>query len=194
MPLKFFFVPARDSAVAELELEDFTQRHRILTVERQWLQDGAGSGWSIVVEYTGTPSTTSSGSKKGKANSSASKTEARIDYSEVLTVPQFALFNKLRDRRNQVAADAGIAPYVICTNAQIATMVELHPRSLAELRKVPQFGVERVTKFGAVFLEILLAEGNTTDAAGDEPVSSDSGSREPATGDQQGVAGKTPSP
>jgi len=50
VPFKFLFVPLRDSAAAEAELNGFLAQHRVLAVERQWVDQGAQSGWAVLLE------------------------------------------------------------------------------------------------------------------------------------------------
>ncbi len=45
MAYQLFQVPVRDSGVAEEELNRFLRGHRILSVDRRWVDQGAGSFW-----------------------------------------------------------------------------------------------------------------------------------------------------
>ena len=51
MPFKFFAVPARDDGTAAEELNSFLQSHRILAVDRRWVDQGVDSFWAICVDY-----------------------------------------------------------------------------------------------------------------------------------------------
>lgn len=47
MSLHCFFVPARASEPAQSELNTFLAAQRVLAVQREWLADGAHSGWAL---------------------------------------------------------------------------------------------------------------------------------------------------
>jgi len=42
-----FFVPARAPEPAQSELNSFMASQRVLSVQREWLADGAHSGWAF---------------------------------------------------------------------------------------------------------------------------------------------------
>jgi hypothetical protein len=75
MAFKFFTIPLRDVLSAESELNAFLGSHRVLGVDRQMVDRGANSFWTLCVEYL--PGVVSAAApsfdKKG-----------RIDYREVL--------------------------------------------------------------------------------------------------------------
>lgn len=41
MAFKFFLIPTRDSAAAETTLNAFLRAHRVLAVDRRWVDQGA---------------------------------------------------------------------------------------------------------------------------------------------------------
>ena len=47
MSLHCFFIPARQPEPAQNELNAFLAAHRVLAVQREWLTDGAHSGWAF---------------------------------------------------------------------------------------------------------------------------------------------------
>ena len=53
MTFHFFAVPASDSAAAQEHLNDFCQRHRVVSVDRQFVNDGANSHWAICIQIAG---------------------------------------------------------------------------------------------------------------------------------------------
>jgi hypothetical protein len=48
--LHCFYIPARTPEPAQSELNVFLAGHRVLAVQREWLADGAHSGWAFCVE------------------------------------------------------------------------------------------------------------------------------------------------
>ncbi len=51
MKMRFFTIPIQDSGGATGELNGFLSNHRILTIERHFVADGANSAWAICVNY-----------------------------------------------------------------------------------------------------------------------------------------------
>jgi hypothetical protein len=89
MSYKFFLIPVRDPGIAESELNAFLGHHRVLAVERRWVDQGADSYWAFCVDYfdgaMGSPDRQRGAKGRGK------------DYREILSPDDFALFAQLRD-------------------------------------------------------------------------------------------------
>ncbi len=83
----------------------------------------------------------------------------KIDYREVLSEPDFALFAKLRAVRKTLADKDGVPAYALFTNEQLAEMVQRRVRTAGALREIEGVGEARVEKYGQDFLAILLADG-----------------------------------
>jgi superfamily II DNA helicase RecQ len=145
MPLRFFVVPIRDDGSMENEVNGFLSSHRILAVERHWVDRGADSYWSLCIDYLdGSPSpATARSSKRTK------------DYREVLSPEDFAVFARLRDLRKEIGKEEAVPVYTIFTNEQLAKMVTECVRSKADLEKVAGVGDARIEKYGERFLAAL---------------------------------------
>ncbi len=76
MQIRCFTISALDPGSASAEVSAFLGRHRVLTLERRFVEDGAASYWSICVTYQH--------AEAGTASSAASK-KAKVDYREVLS-------------------------------------------------------------------------------------------------------------
>ena len=149
MRLKFFAVPVFDSAAAEEELNAFLAQHRVLSVDRRLVESPSATVWTICVQYVdpaqvksevSTPSIT----KKGK-----------IDYREVLSADDFAAYMKLRELRKQIADKAGIPPYAVFNNEQLAAMVRGRMVTKTALSSLEGVGDAKLTKYGDAFLNQL---------------------------------------
>lgn len=155
MALQFFFIRVTDAAAAADELNRFLTNHRVLTVERQFVNDGSQSFWAICVDYL--PHGTSS------HQMTAPNKPPRKDYREALTADQFAQFVKLRELRAEIARSEAIPVYTIFTNEQLATMVTRPVITKAELEGIDGIGAARIDKYGDRFLDML----NTTTKVND---------------------------
>ncbi len=51
MPLKFIIVPIRQTELAENERNAFLSTHRVLNIDRRWVDVGFDSFWSVCIDY-----------------------------------------------------------------------------------------------------------------------------------------------
>ena len=79
----------------------------------------------------------------------------RVDYREILSESDFAVYAKLRSLRKSMAEKDGLPAYTLFTNEQLAAMVQQRVTSLRALEEIQGIGAARVKKYGAAFLEIL---------------------------------------
>jgi len=149
MPLKFFTIPIQDSGNAEAELNAFLCSHKILAVDRRWVDQGSASFWAIRVDYLEAP-TTSGGSRGAR--------RGKVDYKEVLSAEEFSLFAKLRDLRKEIAQAEAVPVYTIFTNEQLAHMVQAGASTKADLEKIAGVGDARIEKYGPRVLELLAPQ------------------------------------
>ena len=101
MKLQFFTIPVNDPQVATKEINAFLAAHRVVTVERQFVANGANSLWSVCVSYI-----------EGDGRPGPEKRQKRVDYREVLPAEEFAIFSKLRQLRKELAEQEGVPVYV----------------------------------------------------------------------------------
>ena len=145
MRLRFWAIPVTGDETAVAELNAFLAGHRIVTVDRQLVQNAGASLWAVAVTYIDTEGAKPVPSKKG-----------RIDYREVLSEPDFAVFAKLRSLRKQLAEAEAVPAYALFTNEQLAAMARGRPRSLTDLAAIEGVGPARIDKYGDAFVEVLL--------------------------------------
>lgn len=131
----------------------FLDGHRVVAIDRQFVQDGPNSAWALCITYLQSSGRPPPGRR------------GRIDYREVLSEPDFTVFAKLRALRKTLADTEGVPAYALFTNEQLAEMVQRRVRTLSALREIDGVGEGRVEKYGKEFIDILqadgLAEGNS---------------------------------
>lgn len=127
------------------DLNAFLAAHRVLRTEHQF-ENGQ---WCFLVEYD-----ERSESALGRLGRGP-----KVDYREVLSEDDFAVFSKLRDVRKQLADDEGVAVFAVATNEQLAQFVREHVRDMSGLKAISGFGAARAEKYGAAFLKVLAVEG-----------------------------------
>jgi superfamily II DNA helicase RecQ len=148
MPFKFFTIPIHDAGQAEAELNSFLRSHKVLSVDRRWVEQGSSSFWSFCVDYLETSSGATSDGRQ-------SVQRGKVDYKEVLSPEEFAVFARLREVRKAIAAAEAVPVYTIFTNEQLARMVQAKVVDRAGLEKIAGVGDARIDKYGARMLEVL---------------------------------------
>ena len=152
--VSFFVSPFGEKSVTD-ELNAFLRSHRIINVEKRLIDGERGTGWAFLVEY---------GTDGGKNTPNA---QQRIDYREVLNEAEYALFDKLRKLRKEVAEKASLPVYAVFTNEQLAAMVKKKPKAASDLLVITGIGEARVKQYGEAFLNLFatkeLAENETTE-------------------------------
>ena len=118
MQLRFFTVPIHGPAEQAAELNQFLAGHRILSVDRQLIADGANSAWSLCVSYDASPAATCP-PVIGK--------RPKVDYRELLTPPEFAVFSRPRGLRKEKADAEAVPAYAVFTNEQRSLRLSSQP-------------------------------------------------------------------
>ena len=147
MRLRFFMVPVIAPDDATAELNRFLAGNRILAVERQFIGDGANSAWTICVSFDEGGAAAAPRPGIGK--------RGKVDFKDVLSDPEFAVFARLRALRKEKADAEGVPAYALFTNEQLAEMVQRRVGTAASLRDIRGIGEARVEKYGEAFLAIL---------------------------------------
>jgi superfamily II DNA helicase RecQ len=166
MPLRFFVVPAMAPEEAEEELNGFLARHRVVGIDRRWVDLGTSSFWAICVDHL------VAGGDNARRGSSFGRN--RVDYKQVLSPDEFVVFSRLRELRKEIAQADAVPVYAVFTNEQLALIVQQRCRTAADLGRVEGVGEARVEKYGPRILEILAALPEQSDAADGQPVRADS--------------------
>ena len=158
MQMAFYAIPARGDAGLQEDLNRFLRSHRVLTVHREFVGQGDNSFWALAVEYMDGAAQSSQGpARSGKQ---------RVDYKEVLSPADFALFAILRDWRKATSEQEGIPVYAVLTNEQLAALATTRPASVAQLREIEGIGDAKASKYGDAVLAVVAESGG----AGSVPI------------------------
>ncbi|QIG50499.1 DNA helicase RecQ [Nordella sp. HKS 07] len=71
------------------------------------------------------------------------------------------LFDRLRERRMELAKAQNVPPYVIFHDKTLMEMAARSPRSLAELAAIPGTGQVKLARYGEAFLAVINGEGRS---------------------------------
>ncbi len=143
MRLKIFTIPIHGGDEAAEELNTFLASHRVLSIDKSWAEAGVNSAWSVCVSYA------------ASNNRSHVNKKEKIDYREVLSPPEFAVYARLRALRKTLAEQQSVPPYALFNNEHLAKMVQQRMSSLEDLRTLDGIGEARAEKYGQSFLDVL---------------------------------------
>jgi len=145
--IKFFLIPVHSAEENEKELNRFINQYKTVSIEKNFVADGANSFWSICLTTV----------EKSARNESLQGGKKRndVDYKEILSPDDFAVYAELRSLRKLIAEKDGIPAYAVFTNAQLAKIVTDRISSDAALLTVEGIGQTRVDKYGRQFLTCL---------------------------------------
>ena len=150
MQIKTFSITVDAPEEAEDLMNRFLRGHRILQIDRHFLDIGVASRWVYSVEYMEAQSKPTPEKAVGKTG--------RIDYKEVLDAAAFSLFSKLRELRKELAVKDAVPAYAVFTNEQLASMVKPVAQSKGDLLKIEGVGEAKFEKYGAAVLKLLSNE------------------------------------
>ena len=157
MPLqyKFFLVPISDLENAELQLNRFLRTVKVVNVQREFVAQQHNAFWCLAVEYLSGDS--ASGAEDGRL-----KKSRRVDYKDILSPEDFALFAKLREWRKKTAADEAVPVYTIFTNEQLAQISKNRATDRKELMQIDGIGEARATKYGEQVTDMVKRASSGT--------------------------------
>ena len=148
MQLRFFTIPIHGGGDIADELNRFLAGSRILSIDRQLVQDGANSAWAVCVGFE------SAGQGRPTSGNSLGK-QGKVDYREVLNEADFTVYANLRSLRKEIADREGLPAYALFTNEQMAEMVQRRVVTEAAMREIQGIGDARMEKYADAFLQVL---------------------------------------
>jgi len=145
MQIRVFTVPITDSGEMLAELNRFLAAANVLEIDQHFYQNDKGAYWSFCVRYLSTP---------GNATP-INLNKNKIDYKEVLTETEFAVFSKLRQCRKTIAATEAVPAYAVFTDEELAGIAQLPAIKLEKLIAVKGIGDKKVEKYGKALIDLL---------------------------------------
>lgn len=148
MQIKVFTIPISNPSATEESVNAFLRSRRVVNVTREFVSNAENSLWTIMVEYL-------------VDNATDTRKRGKVDYREVLTAEQFALFSQLREIRKKTAEERGVPVYTVFTNEQLASIAIHRPTSLGALKQIPGVGNGKAEQYGEMVVQFL--NGDETD-------------------------------
>jgi ATP-dependent DNA helicase RecQ len=73
--------------------------------------------------------------------------------------PHNPLFEALREKRRDLAREAGVPPYVIFHDSTLREMAERRPGTVEALSSVSGVGEAKLTRYGQAFVDVVRSHG-----------------------------------
>jgi superfamily II DNA helicase RecQ len=148
MPYRHFQIPCSGGEI-EAAMTQFLNQHRVLKVEKQFVEAGLDSFWAYQIHYDDAlkpalPPGISVAGKKGL-----------IDYKAILNGADFSLFLKLKEWRKARAGKDAVEPFTIFTNAQLADVAQRRCATLEALREISGIGDARIERYADAVLGLM---------------------------------------
>ena len=112
MAYRIFRVPLLADSSAMEELNGFLRSHRVLNVDRRFAESGEQSFWTFCVDYLDRPPP---GGSSPSSNNRPDAVRGKVDYRDVLSPADFAVFAQLRQLRKEIAATEVVPVYAVFT-------------------------------------------------------------------------------
>jgi len=145
MKYRTWLIPVQHAAGALEELNHLVAAHRVVSMDRQFVQDGINSFWAVWVSYE-------EASARPREDVSRGSGSPRVDYRELLSPDDFSVYVRLRSLRKEVAARDGVPTYAVFTNEQLAEMARRRVNSTGALGEIAGVGPARMEKYADLFL------------------------------------------
>lgn len=167
MAFSFFRISVNGGPEPEEELNKFLTSHRVLSVEKRFVDVGENSYWSFCIDYVPTA---------GQGDKNSQRGRGKVDYKEILSPREFSVFARLRELRKELAQQEAVPAYAVFTNEQLAHMVQRRATSKAQLLRIEGLGEARINKYGERLISCLAEQFGSSDEKDRQPADRDSGS------------------
>lgn len=154
MQIQIYTVPMFDGEEELKEMNKFLRSHRVAEIQKTFIPTANCGSWSFCITYIEAIKVTEPEMKKVK-----------IDYRNVLSEKDFALFCEMRKMRKQIADKEAIPPFAIFTDAELAEITKLETVTLMSMKSIPGIGEKKIEKYGAYFMKLANETSGQPDGA-----------------------------
>ena len=169
MPLltqyKTFYISTSGDDTQSEGLNHFVKSHRIISVEKHFVNDEKGCGWAFLLEF--------SNSENG--GSSVGTVTTKVDYKEILTPVDFALYDKLRQARKELSDKMKVPVFAIFSNENLSEMAKQRPDTVEKVAAIKGISKDKAEKYSSKFLEIIKEESQQNSTSEPADSKEDSG-------------------
>jgi len=147
MEIQIFSISVFEN-IAELQkINAFLRGHKIIDIEKQFVNNGRDSFWSFCVRYIDSP-------PENKSNFNSNK-NVKIDYKEILDETTFLKFSKLREIRKEIAKTDAVPAYAVFTDEELSEIAKLPEITESGIRTIKGIGQKKTEKYAGQIQKIL---------------------------------------
>lgn len=144
MQVDFFTIPVFDNHDEIKALNSFLGSKKIIDIDKQFVNQGIHSFWSICVRYT-----------NGLAPNTHPSKKAKTDYKAGLSEEEFKLFSTLRKIRIKIAEEEAVPAYAVFTDEELAKLARNGEINRQTLASVEGIGEKKIEKYGHKVVDLL---------------------------------------
>lgn len=138
MQLQIFSIRALDMSEDLQKLNSFLRGHKIIDIEKQFVNNGTESFWSFCIRYINSDNQLSSNPQTQKA---------KVDYKEVLDEKTFGVFSRLREIRKEIAKEDAVPAYAVFTDYELSEIAKLPIVSESTIQSINGIGQKKAEKY-----------------------------------------------
>ena len=148
MKFKVFPLAAYGDELAEAAVNEFLASHRIIHTDRQIIQAGAASYWSVCIGYDVV-------AHANQAPGTDKQKRMRVDYKEVLNEQQFREYSALREWRKKISEAENIPVFGVLSNAQLAAITQTQLLTVSDIASIEGIGSTKLDRYGQALFDLL---------------------------------------
>jgi superfamily II DNA helicase RecQ len=145
-----FLIPLYPDSPEQEALNRFIRGRRVIQTRKELIPVEGQHQWAFMVEYLDSPGNTT--------DAAADIPRSKVDYKEILSEADFAVFSKLREVRKKLSEEGGMPVYAVCTNEQLAEIAKRRPKTVAECMKIEGIGQGKAAKYVPALIASFASE------------------------------------
>jgi len=145
MQIQLFHIPVFTNDEELKRLNAFLRGNKIIDIEKQFVNNGNHSFWSILVRYLV--------SQQVQNLNDLPKT--KVDYKTILDAETFKKFSRLREIRKMLAIEDAVPAYAVFTDEELSGIAQLQQITKNNMLSIKGIGEKKVEKYGLKIQELI---------------------------------------
>lgn len=147
MQIQTFLIPVYETLTQEHEVNRFLRTVKVLEIKRELIVIDNSAFWAICVLYLGSV-----------AQEKILSTKEKIDYKNVLSPENFAVFSRLRKIRKKLAERDAVPAFAVFTDAELSEISKLNKISVETIKGIYGIGAKRAEKYANEFSDLYVMD------------------------------------
>ena len=156
MQIEIFTLPVYDNREQTEEMNNFLRGHKIIDIEKKFIDSGTSSFWTFMVRYV-----------TGEAFKNEVKKSTK-DYKAELEPRVFVIYTELRKIRKIVAEEKNLPLYSLFSNAELSEIAKLDELTNENVIKIKGIGKNKMDNYGKRIIQLYHQYNEKEQNAGNE--------------------------